>query len=95
MLLNELTSEQLSEWQAYNQFEPIGDWSDNFRFARLSALISNIVKAIWGKKGSYQWSSPKEFMPDYREEPKQQSVEDMKSIIKSIAKNAKKVKKNG
>lgn len=88
MLLDELTSEQLSEWQAYNTLDPIGDWTNDFRLARLSALIVNTVNAILGKKGTYKIVSASEFMPDWNNEkphPDQQSAEEMKETLMNIA----------
>jgi hypothetical protein len=91
--LNELSSEQLSEWHAYDQIEPMGNWIEDFRLARLSALIVNIVKSVWAKKGSYKWSSPEEFMPGWEEEPKQQSVDEMKQVSQNIVRYSKKGKR--
>jgi hypothetical protein len=76
----------------------MGNWIEDSRFARLSALIVNMVKLIWAKKGTYQWSSPEEFMPDWKGDKvpkKKQSVEEMKQVLQNIARYSKKGKKNG
>jgi len=87
-LLNELTSEQISEWQAYNTIEPIGDWTNDLRLARLSALIVNIVNSVLGSKESNKMVSPKEFMPNWggeKKQKKQQSVDEMKETLTNLA----------
>lgn len=51
----------------------------------------NVARAIWGGKGT-KMATPMQFMPMWdpeeirnAREPKKQSVEDMKAIIKNIA----------
>jgi hypothetical protein len=86
-LLGELTSWQISEWEAYDKLDPIGTWRDDFRFACLSSMITNLAISIHGKEGT-KMTSPMEFLPDWsgdrKEEVKQQSVEDMKAIFQQI-----------
>jgi hypothetical protein len=86
--LVELTSRQLSEWEAYDRLDPIGTWRDDFRMAYLAAQMTNLTIAVHGKKGAKQVSTI-DFMPNWDEEkiiePKKQSVEEMKSIILGIA----------
>lgn len=99
-MLQDLTSAQIAEWEAFNRLEPIGNWTDDFRFARLMSMIMNIVKSIWGKKGSSKkMSKPSDFMPDWEgkyKEPKKQTVDQMKNILLGIASQSKKKdKKDG
>lgn len=87
-LLDELTSQQITEWLAYNEIEPIGDWVHELRFARLMALITNIFTKIFGKKGNTKQAKPNDFMPPWYqdiEKPKQQSLEEQKNILYMLA----------
>ena len=85
-----LTVEQLNEWQAYDQLEPIGERREDFRLALLRATIVNIARAVWGKEGTKP-ISPMDLMPIWDQEethmrqPKKQSTEEMKNAIKNIA----------
>jgi hypothetical protein len=85
--LQQLTSEQLSEWEAYDTMDPIGEWRDDFRMAFLASLIVNSARAIHGKKGT-KMSTPADFMPkwdkDAVKEVKTQSAEEMKQILLSL-----------
>ena len=61
-----LNSEQISEWQAYDQLEPIGEWRADYRIGILCSLISQIAIAVFGKKESGSSNiSPIDFMPDW------------------------------
>jgi hypothetical protein len=92
--LDQLTSEQLSEWEAFDRLDPIGKWRDEFNFAVLDSLIVNIVSRLYSKKGhTPREVSPTEFMPNWSGEKKiakRQSVEDMKAALLSIAKSVNK-----
>jgi len=91
VLLGQLTSNQISEWEAYDRIDPIGTWRDDFRMAKLAALIQNLVIQLYSKKGT----TPKlrnilDEMPDWTGDNaeamnKKQSVEEMKTILLSIA----------
>jgi len=94
-----LTSTQLTEWQAYDRLEPIGEERGDFRMAFLSALITNIVRKIWGTKGC-KMTVPSDFIPEWDRDPdeelirEKQSVSQMKEILFGIAeKQNKKVQK--
>jgi hypothetical protein len=87
-----LTSNQLSEWEAYDRLDPIGIWREDFRMAYIASLITNLTISVHGKKGAKQ-TNIMDFMPVWDEEGKKQgggqktqSVEDMKSALLSIAK---------
>ena len=87
----QLTSRQLSEWEAYDRLDPVGEWRNEFSMARLTAMVVNIANALYPKKGHKPVvTSPIDFMPDWggdqvEKEIEKQSVEDMKQILLGIA----------
>ena len=89
--MDQLTSKQISEWEAYDKMDPIGTWREDFRFGQLESIIINIVQQLYAEKGKTpKATSPLDFMPDWlgdrvAAEPKKQSVEEMKQIMMSIA----------
>jgi hypothetical protein len=91
-----LNSVQLSEWEVYDKLDPIGTWREDFRFAKLTALIQNIVSSLYAQKGEIpKMISPSDEMPDWTGERKEeleqeQSVAQMKSILLGIAHNQNK-----
>jgi hypothetical protein len=97
-LLDQLTSRQISEWEAYDRIDPIGTWREDFRLAKIESLITNIVQQLYAKKGSKPAiTSPIDFMVDWTgdkvAEPKKQSTQEMKDILLGIASSQnKKVK---
>lgn len=86
-----LTSKQISEWEAYDKIDPIGTWREDFRLAKIESLITNIVQQLYAKKGSKpKLTTPLDFMVDWTgegvvQEPKKQSVEEMKATLMSFA----------
>jgi hypothetical protein len=99
IMLNELTSSQITEWMAYDRLEPIH--MGEMGWAILCSVASNIAISIYGKKGS-KYTKPADFMPGYQNmvEKKPQTVEEQKEILKRIAsiqnkKFKKGVKKRG
>lgn len=86
-----LTSSQISEWEAYDKIDPIGTWREDFRFAKLAALMQNIMSSVYCPKGETpKYISVLDEMPDWTGErqdelEKRQSVEEMKSILLGIA----------
>ena len=89
-----MTSEQLSEWEAYDKLDPIGTWREDFRMAYLASLITNIARSVHGKQGTTM-TTLEDFMPDWagerkEVEPKKQSVDEMKQLLLSIASNQNK-----
>lgn len=90
-----LTSRQISEWEAYDRIDPIGSWREDFRFAKLESLITNIVQQLYAEKGKKPTlTTPLDFMVDWAgdkvQESKQQSVEDMKAVLMGLAKDQNK-----
>ena len=86
--MEQLTAKQLAEWEAYNNIDPVGEWRNDFKFSYMASIISNLMIQAYGKKGSkmtkiedfqLQWDTGAET------ESKQQSVEEMKNILLSLA----------
>lgn len=91
--MEQLTSEQVAQWQAYDQLEPIGGYREDFRIGMVCSIIVNLAQAIYGKKGKKQTSSPESFFPWWKDEVKSkpiQSLDEMKTILLSMAKSQKK-----
>jgi hypothetical protein len=86
--LDQITSRELSEWEAYDRLDPIGSWREDFRMAYLSSLITNLTISVHGKKGA-KHTEVVDFMPDWSgekaNEPKKQTVEQMKEMLLGIA----------
>jgi hypothetical protein len=57
-MLAQMSSRQFSEWQAYWQVEPWGDYREDWRTANLLAFLSN-----WFRKESDLAITPAQFMP--------------------------------
>lgn len=91
ILLDQLTSNQISEWEAYDKLDPIGEWREDYRMAVLDSLIVNIVSRLYAKKGhTPKEITPTEFMPNWSGEKKiakRQSIEDMKTVLLGLAKS--------
>lgn len=89
-----LTITQLEEWEAYDKIDPIGSWREDFRMAYLASTITNLTISVHGKQNA-KMTAPSEFMPEWvgEEEPRIQSVEEMKEIVLGISKfiNKKKI----
>jgi len=86
--LDQLTSSQLSEWEAYDKIDPVGTWRDDFRMAYLSSIVTNLVLSVHGKPG-VKSKAPIDFMPDWDEDKekvvKKQSIEEQKDILLALA----------
>lgn len=94
--MDQITSKQLSEWEAFDRIDPIGSWRDDFRLAKIESLITNIVTSLYSKKGnSPVMTTPLDFMVDWsgEEKPgktKEQIIEEQKQILLSFAKSQNK-----
>jgi hypothetical protein len=90
----------LSEWEAYDRLEPIGDERIELYFASLCSLISNISIRALGKKGT-KLTSPLDFVfrwdaeteeaqvtpdSDPSVEVRGQTQEEQKKVLLQIAK---------
>lgn len=89
--MDQLTSKQISEWEAYDRLDPIGTWRDDYRLAFLSSLVTNLTISVHGKKEA-KHSLPIDFMIDWdidtskEKEIKKQTPEEILAIFKGIAK---------
>ena len=89
--MDQITSAELSEWEAYDKIDPVGEWRSDLRMAIMASLMVNSFRGAYGKEG-IEMTTPEEFMPKYiqdeeDEQPKvkKQSVEDMKQALLAIA----------
>lgn len=94
-MLNELTSVQLCEWEAYDRLDPIGKWRDEYIIAQITSVITNIANAIYCEEGKQPAKTNAiDFLPVWdsekrkdiqQEEKNKQSAEDMRMALMSIA----------
>ena len=91
--MDNITSKQFSEWEAYDRLEPIGTWREDYRLAYLCALLTNLTISVHGKQGTKS-TNPIDFMLEWdlgkAKEPKKQSLEEMKTVLKGIASHVNK-----
>ena len=95
ILLDQLTSRQLSEWMAYDVLDPIGAQRSDYHTAYLSMVVTNIARKLYGKK-NVEFAGIDEFMPDWdlpseleKKSVKKQTVEEQKGILYAIASHFK------
>jgi hypothetical protein len=99
--LDQLTSHQIGEWEAYDKLDPIGAWRNELGFAKIESLLINIVNSLYHKEGTeVVTTSPVDFMIQWGEEigktePKKQSIEEMKEVFKAIKQANDSAKKVG
>ncbi len=89
-LLDCLTGEELSEWEAYNKIEPIGQYRTDMMIAQLISLFHNFASSFGSKNGKRQVAHPIDFIPWLEKAealgaPKEQSLEEMKAAMHAIA----------
>lgn len=85
--MEQLTAKQLAEWEAYNNIDPVGEWRNDFKFSYMASIISNLMIQAYGKKGS-EMTKINDFLLQWdkeEEEPKKQSVEEMKRVLLGLA----------
>ncbi len=58
-----MTSEEWTEWQAFDAVEPIGAWRDDYNAGMMMALLANVNR----KRGSTPFK-PLDFMPFVRDD---------------------------
>lgn len=89
-MLDELNSYQISEWEAFNSIDPIGDKRSDLRMAILATTIFNLAVDIHAKKGT-KHREITDYIPkwgiDEDDEVVKQSVDDMKNVLLSFAKS--------
>ncbi len=92
--MEQLTSSQLAEWEAYERLEPFGSYKHDFEFGYLLSVITNLFIGAYGKKGT-PMTKPESFILRWGEDQvkEQQSVEEMKSILMGIAEKVNKSKR--
>ena len=83
-LLNRISSQELTEWQAFYQMEPFGEVRDDYRMAILASVVANCHR---GKKG--RKAKPMDFMPKFGED-KEQTPEEMQAKLKRALMQAQK-----
>jgi hypothetical protein len=85
-----MTSEQISEWEAYNRLEPIGDYRRDLGIAILTSTFYNFAQSF-GSKEKRLSAKPQDFMPwmdegdKSRKSSEEQSVEEMKAAMLAFA----------
>ena len=84
--MDQLTSAQYSEWQAYDQLEPIGTWWQDFRMAYLCTLMGNIHREKGAKAFTIFDFMPPSQRVELEKEEAPQSWEQIKEIFMGIAK---------
>ena len=76
-MLDNMTSNQFAEWQAFDQITPFGALADTARFAIQQANILNAPHFVDKSKKPCKAA---DFMP-MREQPKQQTIEEQAAIL--------------
>jgi len=93
-----MSSHEFSEWMAFSQLQPFGEWRDDFRMATLAAVIVNVMTRT---KESDKVHTAQDFMPDFEkaldEAKAQEDISDqertwqkVKTIFGGLAKASKK-----
>ncbi len=85
----------MSEWIAYAELEPFGTGAENQRMGMICAAVLNAQLMVHSREKNPKWYSPADFIYDplkeQKEEPEQQqTVADMKEVLKMIVAGAKK-----
>ena len=81
-LLDDLSAEQISEWEAFNRIQPIGARRFDVYFSFIMATIHNIAIGFSGSKTAKQYK-PEDFVPNWtgvKEEEVVMSAADMKQF---------------
>ncbi len=83
-----MTSEELSEWMAYDKLDPVGEYRGDVQAGIIASVLANVARQAFGKKGAKK-TKPSDFMPDWdgtlkAMNSKPQSVDEMKQQIKNI-----------
>ena len=83
-LLDNMDSQELSAWIAYDSIQPLGELMDDFRTGMVCSVVAN---ANNGKRGKAL--SPADFMPYYKKKKKNQTPEEMMSVLVHASKISK------
>lgn len=89
--MDQLSGNQVAEWQAVNEIDPIGERREDWRMANIIAWMFNIVKMIYASKQDMRqpgfFVAPDKFMLQWgreeqtAEEQQQQSIDEMKAAL--------------
>lgn len=79
-----MDSREFAEWLAFNKIEPFGDARADLRSGIVASIVANCNRA----KGAKAFK-PTDFMPDFDAKPKEQSMEQMQSLLKIAASTVK------
>lgn len=80
-LLNEISSEELTEWMAYAELEPFGEERADLRSATVAAVIANANRDRKKRSRPYRVT---DFMPKFGQQ--EQSEEDMLAVAEAWVK---------
>lgn len=88
-MLDVLSAKQLSEWEAFNRIQPIGQRRFDIYFSEMMATIHNAVIGFSGTKNP-KWCKPEDFLPNWtgiKEESniQEMSVQQMKNVLVAFA----------
>lgn len=79
----------MSEWEAYNLIEPVGELRGDLRIAQLTSMVYNMASAFGGKTSRRHISKPGDFMhffkDEFKTEEQDQSVDEMKATLMGVA----------
>lgn len=64
-MLEGIPSTLLTEWKAFYQLEPFGEWREDLRAAKICAIIANVNRDEKRKPKPF---SPADFMPDFTQQ---------------------------
>lgn len=93
--MDQLTSNQLSEWEAYDRLDPIGSWREDYRMASIESTLINIHNAANVSEGAkMEATTASDFLPIWDTEQRAkivekrrrtQSIEEMKQAMMSFS----------
>lgn len=80
-LLQETSSRELSEWMAFDRVEPIGDRRRDLQAGIVASVMANAYRDRKKRPKPY---SPTDFIPDYWQQPVEQSWEQQLYIVEIL-----------
>ena len=80
-----MTSTQLSEWEAYDRLDPIGEWRGDFRMAKMASVMTNLFNWAYGKPEETKPSSANDFMPNWHKDDSEEDEDP--NVIWSLSKH--------
>ena len=82
-LLNKIDSRELSEWMAFYQLEPFGEWRDDYRAGMISATLANINRG----KDTKPYDVQRDFMPFYPQDTPRNKATELRASLGHLVKN--------